>query len=708
MKARSRRVTWGLVTLLLMGTTMVWVAQSREETPQVPIPAQAEKNLPSTLFSLVSLSQSERKPQLQKLVKTGHREDQSRARYLLALTALDENQSETALSYLEGLEADYPLLAGQILLKRGEAYEKQGEMAKARSIWYDITQEDYHPAIVGAAYYHLGRYNSQEHETLLRRFPEHPRTEQVIKQRLGENPNQPELMKILAHYHPEGMGALRDRLVDNYREQLTPKDWAAIASGYWETWEYGKAGQAYANAPKTPENLYRQARALQVSGETRTAKVIYLELLETFPEAEETGLGLRRLAGMVSRSEAIFYLDRAIAAFPKEAPSALVRKANLLEAAKSPQSAQQARATLLSDYSQSEAAAEYRWEMAQKHAKQGQLTSAIRWAQAMTQENPQDSLTAKAGFWMGKWLQQQGDFAAAEASFRNTLSQHPQSYYAWRSAVYLGLPVGDFNTLRDRLPEVVKPKSRPVLPAGSDLLKELYRLGDDRAAWTVWQSEIANQSSLSVEEQFTNGLLKLTQGRYLKGIAQISSLQYRDKPQDYARWQKLRETPMYWHSLFPFPYNESILNWSNKRQLNPLLTISLIRQESRFEKDIGSVAGAKGLMQIIPSTGQWVAGKIDLQDYSLSDPEDNINLGTWYLDYTHDQYNDHSMLALASYNAGPGNVAKWVKRYGVEDADEFVEKIPFAETKGYVEAVFGNYWNYLRLYNPEIQLVINS
>jgi soluble lytic murein transglycosylase len=66
------------------------------------------------------------------------------------------------------------------------------------------------------------------------------------------------------------------------------------------------------------------------------------------------------------------------------------------------------------------------------------------------------------------------------------------------------------------------------------------------------------------------------------------------------------------------------------------------------------------------------------------------------------------MLAVASYNAGPGNVRKWIDRYGLEDPDEFVAKIPFPETKGYVESVFGNYWNYLRLYNPEIQALMEN
>jgi len=499
MKARSRRVIFGGVILLLLGTTTVWVAQSREETPESPpsqtkITVQSNQKPPTQVFPLVSLPASEKNLKLQEIAYTGHSRDRARARYLLAVSALEKNQPKVALSQLKGLAKASPLLSGQILLTQAEAYEKQGEIAKARETWYNITQQDYHPAITGEAFYHLGRYNRQDEETLFSRFPEHPRSYEVIQQRLAENPDQPQLLKILVHYHPEeqGMGEVRDRLVKDYRDSLTPEDWAAIASGYWETWEYHKAGKAYGNAPKTPENLYRHARGLQVSGETRTAKTIYLDLLATFPEAEETGLGLRRLTGMVSRDKALEYLDRAIAEFPEQAPSALVTKANLLDAANSRESAKQARETLIANYSDSDKAAEYRWDMAEKHAQQGQLSAAIDWAKAIKEENPNHSLAAKAGFWSGKWLQQQGEMAAAEASFQQTLSQYPQSYYAWRSAVYLGLPVGNFDTIRDQIPEVVKPVSRPMLPAGSDLLQELYRLGQDEIAWSLWQTEIKN------------------------------------------------------------------------------------------------------------------------------------------------------------------------------------------------------------------------
>jgi soluble lytic murein transglycosylase len=123
---------------------------------------------------------------------------------------------------------------------------------------------------------------------------------------------------------------------------------------------------------------------------------------------------------------------------------------------------------------------------------------------------------------------------------------------------------------------------------------------------------------------------------------------------------------------------------------------------------IKSVVGATGLMQVMPETGEEVAKQIQLTNYSLENIEDNVNLGTYYLDFTHREYNNNSLLAVASYNAGPNAVSGWLERFGFQDADAFAEKIPYPETYGYVKSVFGNYWNYLRIYNPDIAAMMEK
>jgi soluble lytic murein transglycosylase len=171
---------------------------------------------------------------------------------------------------------------------------------------------------------------------------------------------------------------------------------------------------------------------------------------------------------------------------------------------------------------------------------------------------------------------------------------------------------------------------------------------------------------------------------------------------DQTALEALENSLQYRQALYPLPYWETIAKWGNTRQVNPLLIISIIRQESKFDPTIRSIAGAVGLMQIIPPTAAVVARNINVTNYNMEVPEDNVSFGSWYIKYTHQNVRNNSILAIAGYNSGPGNVAKWKQQFGTADLDDFVEKIPFPETESYVKNVLGNYWNYLQIYSPEI------
>ena len=723
----SIAVSLGIILVALISSTLLtpkvrqWLTQQIELSAANNAPvAKPEEydDSDSMVLKLASLPAKERESQLQALAKGneiisfnsgGKALERSRARYLLASDLIAQYEGGQALQQLQGLEKDYPLLTPYILLKRARAYELTNENPKAQEIWQQIVANYSDFPVVVEALYRLGESKPEYWEKAISQFPSHPRTHEIVRQLLQKNPEQLKLLLVLAKYQADApdLNAIRDRLVANYASKLSPTDWEAIASGYWQVWEYGKAGEAYAKAPRTSRNVYRAARGIHIKGRGAEAKPIYQKLIKEFPQAKETGLGLRRLASISERKEALIYLDAAVNNFPEEAPVALIEKAKILDNLNSGKSAAQARQLVLTKYANSEAAAKYRWNVAQRLANSGDLMGAWQWAQPITTNNQDSSLAPKAAFWIGKWATKLNYSQEAKAAFEYILANHSQSYYAWRSAVLLNWNVGDFTTVRNLTPQVIKPETRPLPPAGSESFKELYRLGEDWYSWTLFQTEIGNREELSVTEQFTEGLLKLSQGKNLQGINRIWNLKQREEPNEQQQWKSLRQTPEYWYALFPFPFEETILKWSQQRQINPLLVTSLIRQESRFEPEIRSSAGATGLMQVMPGTGQWVAQKSNIKDYSLINPEDNVKLGTWYLDYTHREYNNNSLFAVASYNAGPGNVAKWIKEFNFSDPDSFVEKIPFKETKGYIEAVFGNYWNYLRIYNPEISNLLS-
>lgn len=716
--ARQRR--WPPLSLTIFGVIALFVAVLAQRllwrSPRVS-GEQFQENPPETAIeTLVTLSPEERDEELAILARSSPQVDRIRAKYLLARDLLTREQPQAALEQLQDLERSYPALEGHILLDRARAYAKAGNEDKSQQILEDLLDRHGDRPVAAEALHILGFTDRALWDRLLAEFPRHPRSAEVAVQRLQENskdaPENIDLLLLLSRhlYLPNYLTYL-DRLKNDYGDRLTPEQWELVAFGYWEKQIYGEAGKAYAKAPPTARNLYRSGRGLQLGDETKEARSAYRQLAEQFPEAPETGEGLVKLAAIVREDEeAIPILDRAIANFPDRAAEALLLRAKTLDRLDSADSAKQARESILTQYSNSDTAAELRWQYARDRAEEGDFAEAWQWAQQITTENPNSEEAPKAAFWVGKWAARLGREAEAKQAFEFAIGNYPESYYAWRSAVQLGWEVGDFNTLRSRSPQVVIPTNRHALPSGSQTLQELYWLGLDREAWTIWQVEFENAMQPTADEQFTDGIMRVGVGDYLEGLFMLSNLKWRDEPEVRSRYLELKQTPAYWQGLYPFPYLEPILKWSQERQLNPMLTISLIRQESRFMRSIQSSVGATGLMQVMPDTAEWISeqrGEDDL-DYDLTNPEDNIRLGTLYLDYTHDEYDDNSLLAMASYNAGPGSVASWLDRFSTRDPDEFAAKIPFPETNHYIEAVFGNYWNYLRLYEPNIRRQVDS
>lgn len=658
-----------------------------------------------TLAPLLDQPAAERADGLKSLIESGSPSDQLRARYLLAVDLIQQDHGGQALPLLENLEEDYPVLAAQILAKRGQALAATGNDAEAEKTWKTLLKRYPKSPATAEALYFLGRSDEKYWDQALAEFPAHPRSLEIARSRLEKNPKQPQMLLLLAKYgvNLDDTADILARIKKDYSAQLTPEDWQALGFTYWENGYYGSAGEAYSKAPPSAFNLYRAARGAQLGERYDDAEQGYRALIQAFPKEKETGMALLRLADLADKpEEAISNLDQAIEQFPEQAPEALLAKSKILQKKNSPDAALKLRQTVLEKYPQSDTAAEIRWQQAELLDQQRDLNGAWSWAKQIVEQNPDSEVAPKAAFWIGKWATQLEQKPQAEEAFKYVLSRYPDSYYAWRAASLLGWDVGDFSTIRSKQPSVVKPQSRVTLTAGSEALRELYQLGQIRDAWAMWQVEFTNRLKPTVSEQYTDGLLRLAINDNLDGIFMLSSLAWRKPPAEQADYKTLRKQASYWQSLYPFPYVDTIEQWAQKRNLNPMLVTGLIRQESRFEAKIESSAGALGLMQVMPETADWIADQIKLKDYDLRKPEDNINLGTWYLNFTHQEYADNSVYAIASYNAGPAKVAEWIDKYDTSDLDRFIEKIPYPETRGYVESVLGNYWNYLRVYNPDI------
>jgi len=158
---------------------------------------------------------------------------------------------------------------------------------------------------------------------------------------------------------------------------------------------------------------------------------------------------------------------------------------------------------------------------------------------------------------------------------------------------------------------------------------------------------------------------------------------------------------IYWQLMFPQPYWKELVANSGANSLDPYLVASLIRQESEFNPGAVSPANAYGLMQLLPSVGKSLASKHGIKHFStnqLLDPSINIELGTINLKQAIDRYGGQVEYALAAYNAGDTPVRQWLASNDYKDVPEFVESIPYSETREYVQAILRNRELYRALY----------
>ena len=160
----------------------------------------------------------------------------------------------------------------------------------------------------------------------------------------------------------------------------------------------------------------------------------------------------------------------------------------------------------------------------------------------------------------------------------------------------------------------------------------------------------------------------------------------------------------FWRLAFPLPYRKQLEDFCRPLSLDPFLVAALIRQESEFNPKAVSRANARGLTQVMPATGKQLSRKLGIRGYRtnmLFSPDTNLKIGTYYLKALSDELEGKLEAALASYNAGKSRVVTWLGSGSYHEPAEFVESIPFNETRNYVESVLRNAEVYRRLYGTK-------
>ncbi len=333
--------------------------------------------------------------------------------------------------------------------------------------------------------------------------------------------------------------------------------------------------------------------------------------------------------------------------------------------------------------------------------------------------DPEDQ--ARAAFWTGKSRQALGDTDGARDSFQQAASIDTSSYYS--------LHAGDM--LFDRDPFQAPPGyALPVdlsaekasaegwlrvtfgLPTETDLsgpgwLATEPRLQRGTELWTLglWDQarlefeDLRNAVSSSAEDSYRLGNYLVDLGLYRPGIFAIRQVLTLAGMQDQV---DTLAAPRYFNLLrYGTYYDSLVVPIAEANGFHPLFLFALIRQESLFEGFVHSAAGARGLMQITPPTGQEIADNFGWpQNYTADDlyrPLISIKFGVDYLAARAFYFGGDLYSALAGYNAGPGNAEIWRSLSG-PDPDLFVETIRFAETRDYIRGIYENYRMYLLLY----------
>jgi len=161
----------------------------------------------------------------------------------------------------------------------------------------------------------------------------------------------------------------------------------------------------------------------------------------------------------------------------------------------------------------------------------------------------------------------------------------------------------------------------------------------------------------------------------------------------------------FWRMAFPLPYRETLEMYSKEREIDPFLLAGLIRQESEFDAKVTSYAGARGLTQIMPSTGREIGQRLKepFTPAKLFQPDTSLKFGAYYLKLMTTQLNGDQAAALAAYNAGLTRARQWLKWADFHEPAEFIESIPIAQTRGYVQAVLRNAATYREVYGMDLR-----
>jgi soluble lytic murein transglycosylase len=323
---------------------------------------------------------------------------------------------------------------------------------------------------------------------------------------------------------------------------------------------------------------------------------------------------------------------------------------------------------------------------------------------------PKSRKASTALYFLGRLAEESGDLDKARTYFEEVEKEYPNFYYAGRSRERLeGTRIQKADPsaqVRNFLKTIRFPRRRHrknFTPTEATRLRLrrarlLFSAGLDRWGETELRfgARTDGQGPILAMELATSASKRKQYGksiRYIKGLAPG----YLSMPIEAA-------PRSFWELAFPLPYRATIEKYARRRDLDFYFLAALIRLDSEFDARGVCRAGARGLTQILSSTGRQLSRKLHIRGYRTSwlyRPDVNLNMGTYYLRSLIDELGGHTEAVLASYNAGKSRAKQWLTWADYREGTEFVETIPFTETRNYVQTVLRNADIYRELYGKK-------
>lgn len=328
-------------------------------------------------------------------------------------------------------------------------------------------------------------------------------------------------------------------------------------------------------------------------------------------------------------------------------------------------------------------------------------------------------------YWEANLLEKLGQKDIAKKKFAELLDRYPSSFYA----SYLQVDRKQKMPAKARLVDKAKPlnvdadgvrvanfgpaqQKEDVL--GPNRLAEVITFAedlsgrgrDDLARLYLSQVDSANVSDWPTYKgladiSFRLGIYKPTRLIKFKKFSPLRSI-----PENWLGYQShIRDNENHWKVYFPKAYDNVVGPVAEVFNRSRFLILSIMRAESFYNNEARSPVGAVGLMQMMPYTAIKIASLVkdfDFQMSELSRPEVSIGYGAYYIDKLQRYYQENPILAVAAYNAGPKAVNQWIETCRQCTMDEFVESIPYKETRNYVKKVISYFFNYFRVYDDGV------